>query len=1117
MNRRMKSTLPLSVLAIFVLVALPAPAGPRGEEAAMSEDEAFSRLKSYRYGEEDQALHRLEEITGRAAAEAGEKSRVAGRLAALLADPETAPAAKTFILKLLRIAGTEAEVPLLEKLLDRPETRELARGVLEAIPGAASLRALRRALGRFEGDALAGAIHSLGARGDAESVPALLKLLGGAEAKAARAAAWALGQIGGRAAAEALLKAQPAAAAEAQAEIADGLLRAAERLDGKEIYLARRAYDHLFTSGKTSGVRAAAIQGLARIDGDGALPAVLEALRGDDPVLQGAAARCAAEIPGPRATAALVQALGRLQPAGQAKLIEALARRGDRSAREAVAALTASGSEAVRIAAAEALARLGDASSVVSLARLAASSGAAGAAAFESLTRLSGEGVDAAVLAGARAGEPLTRAVLLRAAAERSSPGAEAALLEAAQDRERPVRLAALEALAACGTEGSYRPLIDAAAEAQDGAEKEAFAKAIFALGGRLADPAGRLKPLQEALETSEPAAQAFFLGILGAIGGPQALEAVRARLSHSNPAVREAAHEAQIAWPEASATEALLELAGNASERARRLQSLQSYLRLAQAAGGGERARLFEKIRSLAAEPPGKRLLLEGLAGAAAPEALAMAVSYCGDAEAGREAVESALKIAEALVLTQPAAVREPMSRLLQISGDGAAAERAKAILADAARAPADPKQALQRDAARSQARKQALAKQAPRGFHLAAYLDCGPDTEDGTAGGSALRLVSGQPHIWEGSDRAGPLRCATIAFDAQQVLLEAAGLKAERAYRLGFSWWDYDSNGRIESVWISTGKGERERKVLDQTLLPGFLGQNQPPQEKTVAVPRDLYADGALRLAFRNERGPNAVLSEAWLWEKGEGGAAAADAPVKKIRVLLLTGNDYPGHQWRLTAPVVAEGLRRDPRLEVEVIEKPEFLASPELHGFDAIVLHWMNWETPDPGPRARDNLKKFVEGGKGLFLIHFACGAFQDWPEFRDIVGRTYDPKLPPHDPYGPFRVELAAPEHPILKGLKSFETTDELYTCLAGDQPIEILATARSKVTGKDHPMAFVRPYGKGRVFLSPLGHDVKALSHPQVLELFRRACAWAGGLPPAPEAEESGGAEKTANQ
>ncbi len=226
----------------------------------------------------------------------------------------------------------------------------------------------------------------------------------------------------------------------------------------------------------------------------------------------------------------------------------------------------------------------------------------------------------------------------------------------------------------------------------------------------------------------------------------------------------------------------------------------------------------------------------------------------------------------------------------------------------------------------------------------------------------------------------------------------------------------------------------------------------------------------------------------------------AAAAAQPAAK-RVLLVTGQDYPGHKWQETAPVLAAALRADPRLGVTVTEDPATLAGPDLDSYDAIVLHFMNWEQPDPGPQARDNLRRFVEGGKGLVLVHFACGAFQDWPEFANLAGRVWDPKLRGHDPHGAFRVEITATPHPITKDLESFETTDELYTCLAGDRPVDLLATARSGVDGKDYPMAFSFSYGKGRVFHSPLGHDVPSLERAPVAELFRRGCAWAAGLDP----------------
>ena len=233
----------------------------------------------------------------------------------------------------------------------------------------------------------------------------------------------------------------------------------------------------------------------------------------------------------------------------------------------------------------------------------------------------------------------------------------------------------------------------------------------------------------------------------------------------------------------------------------------------------------------------------------------------------------------------------------------------------------------------------------------------------------------------------------------------------------------------------------------------------------------------------------------------------AAAPTAPKPQARILLLTGVDYPGHLWQQTAPALAEGLRKDPRLEVRVVEDPAFLDSSAINAYSVILLHFQNWQQPGPGPQARENLRQFVEGGKGVVLVHFACGAWHDeWPEFSKIAGRAWaglGPGVRQHDPFGKFRIEIAQPDHALVRGMAAFETQDELYTCLVGETPIEVLAQAKSKVDGKYYPMAFISQYGKGRTFHCPLGHDAKALNVPEVQELFRRGCAWAAGLPPVP--------------
>jgi type 1 glutamine amidotransferase len=400
---------------------------------------------------------------------------------------------------------------------------------------------------------------------------------------------------------------------------------------------------------------------------------------------------------------------------------------------------------------------------------------------------------------------------------------------------------------------------------------------------------------------------------------------------------------------------------------------------------------------------------------------------------------------------------------------------------------------------------RLQQLRTNAAPGARLAAYLDCGVEAQSARAFPVKLRQLNGATRQFPGSAEVdlGPL--GTVAWEAERLAFEATGLDPKQSYVLGFSWWDFDDGGRVQTARVEGAGAADSQTVVPRTRLPVYAGRQQRAVEMELPLAPQAYASGKLRLIFQRDEGRDAVASEVWLWQ-GNGRASLRRPGAKQPqgRVLLVTGIDYPGHVWQQTAPVLAAQLRQDPRLQVSVVEDPAFLGNPALRGFDVALMHWMNWEKPAPGPEARENLRAFVAGGKGMALAHFACGAFQDWPEFRNLAGRAYDPKLPPHDPRGPFQVSITSVPHPITQGLHAFEADDELYTCLAGDRPIDILATAHSKVTGQDHPMAFVFNYGKGRVFHSPLGHDVKAFSVPGVGELFRRGCAWAAGLPPVGE-------------
>jgi len=1110
---------------------------------ALSPDQAFDALKTWQDGQSHVPLNVLEEYIGRASAEPAARAKAAERLASILSDPKATPAARKVVCHLLPMVASDAQVPVLAKLLDDPQAADLVRGVLETIPGEASLEALRPALAKAKGDTLVGVINSLGKRCDAKSVPALAKLAADSDAKVAAAALRALGNIGTVDAAEVIMAGRyaPGLAAAVQ----DAALRCAENLAASGgADRAAAICESLAEAPGSPRVLAAAMACLAQVRPQAAMPLVMQAIRSDDPLLRGTAANLARTMTLAGAAEVLAAEMQKAGPSAQVVLVEILASRGDRAAGPAVAKLMDSKDDAVRLAAVAAMGNLGDAACVERLVRLAAEQGPARAPARAALARLAAPEVDTRLIALAAKGEVAARAEAIHAIADRRSPGAGQVLIDAAGDADESVRAAAFSALAVAGAGDSYPRLIQMLVAAASPREGDAIEKAVIAVGSRLATPAEREGPAATALKSAPAKAKAALLRVLAAAGGPEALEAVRAGLKDSDATIREAAVRALAAWPDEAAAGDLLALARDAESATHRALALRGYLRLAVAQKDeAARVKLLEQVRPIAKTADAKRMLLAGLGASPSGAALEMALSFLGDAEVRAEASAAVLSICRAMGPKQRAAVRSALAKFTASTQDKAAAEQAESLVAEALKTPAAGKakgkakaesKVLQPDKARSEAYKKELAKRAPAGYRLAAYLDCGPDIEDGAKGGPVIESASGAPFAWPASEAAAPERFGTILFDTAKVAFNVTGLNPRKSYAVGFSWWDYDHGTRQQSVWMATGKGQKAAQVLGKTKLPYGNGR-EPPQEKLVAVPRDLYADGGLLVEFRREADQNAVVSELWLWESEADGAPAPVAPAavksaaalaanprpqetpsgtpdfklklakpepgRTTRILLVTGMEHGAHNWRQTAPLLAEELSKDPRLLVDVSENAAILGSPQIADYAAIVLNFMNPQPFDLGAKGRENFRTYVEGGKGLMLVHFACGAFQEWPEFRDLVARVWNPKLRGHDPRGPFRVEITDVKHPITEGLKAFDADDELYTCLAGDKPIEVLAKATSKVDKKDYPMAFVAPAGKGRVFQCLLGHDVKAMRMPGVGELYRRGCAWAAGLPP----------------
>jgi len=264
--------------------------------------------------------------------------------------------------------------------------------------------------------------------------------------------------------------------------------------------------------------------------------------------------------------------------------------------------------------------------------------------------------------------------------------------------------------------------------------------------------------------------------------------------------------------------------------------------------------------------------------------------------------------------------------------------------------------------------------------------------------------------------------------------------------------------------------------------------LGSGPVPGKHSLRVSYASSLSGAIAMWL--------ALAGIWIGICGASAKAESLATTsEKIRVLIVTGVDYPGHDWRGTSRKLQEILTKDPQIEARIVEDIEILATDVIFDYQVLVLHFKNYGPPRREADVYRNVEAFVKRGGGLLLTHFACGAFEEWPEFVRIAGRVWDKNKRAHDPWGPFEVRIVDTEHPIVRGISSFEISDELYTCLGGEENIHVLAVARSRVDGQDYPMIFTRQLGEGRVVQSVLGHDLRAYEPEVYQEILRRAVHW----------------------
>ena len=165
-------------------------------------------------------------------------------------------------------------------------------------------------------------------------------------------------------------------------------------------------------------------------------------------------------------------------------------------------------------------------------------------------------------------------------------------------------------------------------------------------------------------------------------------------------------------------------------------------------------------------------------------------------------------------------------------------------------------------------------------------------------------------------------------------------------------------------------------------------------------------------------------------------------------------------------------------------------------------------------------KKSLLGFIAGGKGFVGIHDALATFvqypkyDQWPEFGRMVGATENGGHPWNGE--PMTIRVEDPANPVNKvfGGQQFQVTDQAFQFQEPElrDHLHVLLSIDVEKTGlapnrrilpvrqqdKDFPMSWIRPYGKGRVFYSALGHGPQIFWNAPLLEHFLAGIQYALG-------------------
>lgn len=210
------------------------------------------------------------------------------------------------------------------------------------------------------------------------------------------------------------------------------------------------------------------------------------------------------------------------------------------------------------------------------------------------------------------------------------------------------------------------------------------------------------------------------------------------------------------------------------------------------------------------------------------------------------------------------------------------------------------------------------------------------------------------------------------------------------------------------------------------------------------------------------------------------------------KDIHILIVTG----GHDFDREAFFqMFDSMKGISYKEIKHPEANLQLGQIDPKTYDAVVFYDMPKTISE---KEKESYYKLLKMGKGLLFLHHSLCSYQDWEEYKTIVGGKYHeekdtPQTSTYQHDVTFPVMIADKKHPVTKGMKDFSLLDEVYGNTEVLPTVKVLLKTNSPLSspiiGWSHQME-----KSHIVYLQP-GHDKNSYTNANYRKLVRQAIVY----------------------